>query len=438
MKYLKISSLLVLSLLLFAPSALAEIKCEVKRENERILVESMSAMLESLELECSWAATDFAADDSATDQGITEIELTFSEDLANKDNNPPMLKMKDPTATATTTQTAVDAIDDVEVTATEAGGDTVRWEDVQFPGDWDVTAISGNTTTSIWITNVMVDATGADEGDEVTVDYQLEFDNADSSADIDADGSVRVARIDQGIDAELEKDAKVTDINSCNPAKFKVKVMLTEGWSSAWDGTTDISFMIPDGKITGPATVGTLLERETSRDANVLIYSVTAKDGESSEPIIELEITPTAGGDVGDNLDVSVMFLPTTVRGPAFKTSAEVTVGTYTPCKGESLFFPYVTSDSGWFTGIAVINDSKVDGSCSLNWGNMDLDEDEMEALSRIDVDSKDFTVVHVSEANADYSGSLGMQCTFKEAHGFVFLSEGVQHIGQSYVVEGK
>ena len=113
-------------------------------------------------------------------------------------------------------------------------------------------------------------------------------------------------------------------------------------------------------------------------------------------------------------------------------------VGTYAACAGESLFFPYVTSDSGWYTGIAVINDSDVDGTCSLNWGNLDLEDDDMDALSTVKVKDKDYTVVDVNEMNADYSGSLGMQCTFKGAHGFVFLSEGVQHIGQSYVVHGE
>ena len=40
MKYLKISSLLVLSLLLFVPAALADVECELRPNSQRIRMES--------------------------------------------------------------------------------------------------------------------------------------------------------------------------------------------------------------------------------------------------------------------------------------------------------------------------------------------------------------------------------------------------------------
>ena len=37
--------------------------------------------------------------------------------------------------------------------------------------------------------------------------------------------------------------------------------------------------------------------------------------------------------------------------------------------------------------------------AATLNWGNMDLDDDEMEALSTIDVEAKDHMAFLVSDA---------------------------------------
>ena len=53
MKYLKISSLIVLSLLLFVPSALAQVECEVAAQfNQRIRMESEMEMLDALTVRC--------------------------------------------------------------------------------------------------------------------------------------------------------------------------------------------------------------------------------------------------------------------------------------------------------------------------------------------------------------------------------------------------
>ena len=136
-------------------------------------------------------------------------------------------------------------------------------------------------------------------------------------------------------------------------------------------------------------------------------------------------------GGEGD-ITLSAMFLPMRASDESFIKSAELVVGSFDVCKGDGLFFPFVTTMTGWDTGIVVVNDSKVDGSCSLNWGNMDLDDDEMAALSTIDVDGKDHTAFLVSmQRSADYSGSLGVQCTFSGATGYVFLSDAANGIGQ-------
>ena len=59
MKYLKISSLLVLSLLLFASPALADLKCNLQSESHDLRAESMHEMLDSLEVLCTWSQDDF-------------------------------------------------------------------------------------------------------------------------------------------------------------------------------------------------------------------------------------------------------------------------------------------------------------------------------------------------------------------------------------------
>ena len=52
MKYLKISSLLVLSLLLFAPAAWAQVECTLQPGVDRLRAESEVEVLSTVEVEC--------------------------------------------------------------------------------------------------------------------------------------------------------------------------------------------------------------------------------------------------------------------------------------------------------------------------------------------------------------------------------------------------
>ena len=61
MKYLKICSFAVLSLLLFAPAAMADVECELASENHDLRAESMHEALDALEVRCTWASGDFVA-----------------------------------------------------------------------------------------------------------------------------------------------------------------------------------------------------------------------------------------------------------------------------------------------------------------------------------------------------------------------------------------
>ena len=67
MKFLKISSLLVLSLLLFAPAALADVECELRPNSQRIRVESENEMLGAIRVRCTWEEDDIVAADGVND-----------------------------------------------------------------------------------------------------------------------------------------------------------------------------------------------------------------------------------------------------------------------------------------------------------------------------------------------------------------------------------
>ena len=453
MKYLKISSLLVLSLLLFAPAAQADVECELASESYDLRAESLHEMLGTLEVRCEWEADDFVTT-HPTNIPMFDLEIAFSADVTNPDDMQPYLEFKgEAVATADAGTASTGKV--TEVMPDDIGSDDIEWDDVRLPiagafgtpatnwaedQDWDGAA---GGSGEFWIKGVYLDATSSDIHDEITASIDMSVSGVlDTGEDFDADRDrVDLADIDLGMKlsfTDKNDKGKPGKPNACNPDKFTIAVDVEEGYRSAWEVENDILLSLSSGTMKDLSKTGTSgqLTDTVEGDAGELIYEVedTRTDDTSS---LMIEITPEVGEE-GDDITLSAEFLPMRRSDEDFEVSDELVVGTYAACKGESLFFPYVTSDSGWFTGIAVINDSKVDGSCSLNWGNIDLDEDEMEALSTIDVDSKEFTVVHVSVANADYSGSLGMQCTFKEAHGFVFLSEGVQHIGQSYVVHGE
>ena len=201
----------------------------------------------------------------------------------------------------------------------------------------------------------------------------------------------------------------------------------------AWDTSNDIKLMTSSGKIS--AKDSGIFDVTDEGGAGELIIDVTpTTSGDTGTLAITFE---PAAGTVGDDITLSAMILPARRSDESFATSATLVVGSFSACEGDSLFFPFVTSMSGWDTGIVVVNDSKVDGSCSLNWGNMDLDDDEMEALSTIDVESKDHMAFLVSaQRGADYSGSVNVACSFSGATGYVFLSDSANGIGQGYLVE--
>ena len=288
------------------------------------------------------------------------------------------------------------------------------------------------------IKDVYLDANSGDDH-EVTASIRMSVSNAlDSGVDFDADRDrVDLADIEPGMElsfTDKHDNGKPGKPNACNPAKFRIAVDIEEGYRAAWAAENDIMLSLSSGTMKHVSGNSSLTDTEEG-GAGELLYEVDNTSSRQTTSLV-IEITPPVAEE-GDEIMLTAEFLPMRRSDEEFAVSGELLVGTYAACAGDSLFFPFVTSMSGWDTGIVVVNDSKVDGSCSLNWGNMDLDDDEMEALSTIEVDDKDHMAFLVSmQRGADYSGSLGVMCTFKSATGYVFLSDATNGIGQGYLVK--
>ena len=454
MKYLKICSFAV-ALLLFASPAMAALECNLQSESHDLRAESKHEKLDDLEVVCSWASGDFIVPAGSAGENIPmfDLEVILSADLSNMDDMEPYLEFAGALVPASGTTPEMTMVTPVDV-----GSDDIEWEDVRLPidgtfdtgddantwdadNDWDDGAAG---SASFKIKGIYLDASEA--GDEVMVSIRMTVSNAlaaNISFESDRD-RVDVADVDPGIEELVftpeAKMGKPGAPNACNPAKFTVEVDVEEGFRGAWATGNDIGLSISSGSMKDMSADGPLEVVERESDPNMLVYAVTNTRSRQTANL-KIEITPPVAEE-DDEITLSAEFLPRdprTIKGEEFDVSDMLVVATYGACKGEKLFFPFVTSNSGWDTGIAVVNNSNADGMCYLNWGDMKLEEDEMEALSTIDVDKKDNAIFQVSDQRgSDHSGSLGVQCTFKEAWGYIFLYDSSNMTGQGYIIEGR
>jgi hypothetical protein len=448
MKYLKISSLLVLSLLLFAPAAQAVMECNLNTNLQEIRMESEAEEVKDLTVTCTWGSGDFtdteapSGETAATGGTTFNLELDFNGMVAEHPIDEDMMPTLWIMDVAADDNEEIDAANDagnrIPAPMGEVSGSSVLWTNVMFPATWDNT--SGASTDAVanrrfTIADLYVDASSVNN-DRLKGAIVLTAENIDTEDESD------VARVKQALDLELGNEQDAEKFNACEPGGKVISVNIMEGFRRAWRSnamTNDIMLMTSSGKISvdeDDTPVGALDVTEEG-DGDTLIIDVSgAMDSRDDSDELMIKFEPAMGGE--GNITLSAMLLPMRRTSESFMTSAELIVGSFDVCKGDGLFFPFVTTMSGWDTGVVVSNDSKVDGSCSLNWGNMDLDDDEMEALSTIDVDSKDFMSFLVSmQRGADYSGSVGVQCTFSGVTGYVFLSDTANNIGQGYLVHG-
>ena len=121
MKYLKISSLLVLSLLLFVPAALADVTCELRPNSQRIRMESENEMLENaLTIRCTWLADIDITPTVLIATTARSISRCSSRGmLSNDDDMPPTLWLS---GSRTTRQPKAATAGRDPVTATDANG----------------------------------------------------------------------------------------------------------------------------------------------------------------------------------------------------------------------------------------------------------------------------------------------------------------------------
>ena len=114
-------------------------------------------------------------------------------------------------------------------------------------------------------------------------------------------------------------------------------------------------------------------------------------------------------------------------------TSYDMTVVTVKDCTS-TLFYPFVTSASGYDTGIVVSNTSAEAGSCSATYSGMGAPEDAME-LGEIMPGMQE--VFLVSGHVMDFSGYLTVNCDTASASGFAHVVDGSGFTGsQGYIAE--
>ena len=479
MKYMKLSSLLVLSLLVLAPSAWADVECELRPDSQQLRMEGQHEMLEALTIRCEVDGTGAlnalgtesdpggGLDLTATRGGTAaakarstfNLELQFPGEISNDDAMPITLWLKDHTGERKAGYEAVSGADqepdeiatadedptDIRLTATNKGGNripapegvvvrnSVSWDGIPFPDTW--TTSRGSFT----IAGIYIDATSVDDDRlEVTVDMVDNNDLLNDNVVTTDSGPVSVARVDQALDLSFAEDNKANDkINACTPGKFAITVTLEEGFKDAWNNANDILLMVSSGKISAKDSADKdPFDVTAEGGTGELIIGVMVDNSDNSE---DLAITfEPAAGNVGDDLILSAELLPEKVRGTSesFVVSAKLDVGTYVSCTGDTLVFPFLSNMSGFDTGVALINNSDVDGECVLSWdGKVEKEYEDVDERDKMDVDAKGQTVFILSMANPGFQGLLSVQCEFGAAYGYAFITDTVSGSGaQGYV----
>jgi hypothetical protein len=442
MKFFKISVLSTLCLLLFAPAASADVACELLQNFPQLRAESKNEMVENVGVRCDWDEGGDINNTAATEEtpfaGSTfDLILRFSAPFANDDDMPVMLSLPGDNPETVAVETGYMAEGDMSAS-------DVRFEDVAFPNSpndveatsadesWTVSDATNDNSGEFWITNIYVDATEA--GDSVTVVPRMTASRLANNArlSIEAD-RVTIADVDQAMTLEFAADEKAETINACEPEGFSREVTVGEGYRMAWMAENDIQLMVSSGTVKGPATAGDVLER-FSHGTDAAIYEVT-NTSISDTQTIKLDFAPISA-DVGDELTLTAMFLPTFRSDEEFVASATITVGNYGACEGDSLLFPFISNMSGFDTGVALINNSDVDGECVLSWdGKVEEDYDDVQERDKMDVDAKDQTVFILSVANPGFQGLLSVACEFSNAYGYAFITDATGATGaQGYL----
>ena len=450
MKYLKISSLLVLSLLLLAAPAMAQVTCELQPGIDRLRAESEYEMLSRVDVLCEWTGGNdivaanlattgvFAANDVFDTFSLT---LELSADIVNVDDTDVTLWLDDAAVNAATVsyRTGVDVGD--------ISGDEVTWENIPFPLNWDVNTAAASGMFGI--AGIHLDATGGDDEllGRLRMTAGLASTAAGTATAAGLTGNValrsernreHLASIDQALELALSDSQKVVTFKSCPPEETAINVDIGEGNRMAWEMNNDIALMVSSGTIkldeTNEDGKG-VLKLTDDGDSGELVFSVVNTPTGNSVEKLKVKIQPAAG-DIGDKVMLSVMFVPEKRTDESFVTSATIDVGVLAKCEGEGLVFPFLSNKSGFDTGVALINNSDVDGECVLSWdGKVEEEYEDVDERDKMDVDAKKQTVFILSVANPGFQGLLSVACEFTSAYGYAFITDTVSGSGaQGYV----
>ena len=132
--------------------------------------------------------------------------------------------------------------------------------------------------------------------------------------------------------------------------------------------------------------------------------------------------------ETGDTFKLGGAMLPRFMNA-----SEDMTIITVRDCMSE-LFYPFVTSSSGYDTGIVVSNTSAEAGSCSATFSGMGAPEDSID-LGEIMPGMQ--SVFLVSSHVTDFSGYLTVNCDTTTASGFAHVVDSSGFTGsQGYIAQ--
>ena len=96
-----------------------------------------------------------------------------------------------------------------------------------------------------------------------------------------------------------------------------------------------------------------------------------------------------------------------------------------------TLLFPYVTTKSGFDTGLVITNASEGAGSCTIDYGGPDAPEDMM---TPEDLAGEEQWVGLLSNMAPGFQGYITASCEFRDAYGFAFITDGDLNLAQGYL----
>ena len=320
----------------------------------------------------------------------------------------------------------------VMVNGTAASGSPIKLADVTTGLDIEVTAASGLQCEAPSATNMAV----------ATIKFVEGFNSAIRAVADDAQTA--------DVDESARNSVLVLNFRGI-PDGVTVMASLMGTGEAMEDDMTDLApLMLKTGETEGADDDGMV---RLSSGAGHVIYDFDTSsydhDGEEGTPEIpqvndgtkewnEVEITFTwgAGAPPIGSGSVTVSYHPVTDdmdKRPRFVAGPTNMVVAINAC-ATTLLFPFVLTQSGFDTGIAISNTSSESGSCTINYhgaGGPDPHESSLVAGGGQLV----FTLSSTLGDAAGFRGYLVAVCDFRKAYGFALILDGFGEIDSTLAV---